>query len=54
MEMVLGENRLKIIKNTEGIYNVEPRSRCSKFCINLYICRCHFTLINYLFNEVYG
>ena len=25
MEMVLGENRLKIIKNTEGIYNVEPR-----------------------------
>ena len=25
LEMVLGEDRLKIIKNTEGIYNVEPR-----------------------------
>ena len=23
--MVLGEDRLKIIQNTEGIYNVEPR-----------------------------
>jgi hypothetical protein len=25
LEMVLGEDRLKIIQNTEGIYNVEPR-----------------------------
>ena len=25
MEMILGEDRLKIIQNTEGIYNVEPR-----------------------------
>ena len=32
--------------------NVEPKSRCSKFCMNFYISKCYFTLITYLFNEV--
>ena len=34
--------------------NPEPRSRCSKFCMNFYFNRRHSTLITYLLNNEKG
>ena len=55
---------VNILKNTKNIpnnpkiiaidINPEPRSRCSKFCMNFYFNRRHSTLITYLLNNEKG
>ena len=52
---------VKILKNTKNNPNhpkitaidrrLDPRSRCSKFCIDFELYKIHFRLITYLFNK---